>query len=71
MKFAIDRIENNIAILENLKTKEKKEISIQLLPSDIKKGMIIIKNNNKYYIDKDEEIKRRKRIITMFNKLKQ
>ncbi len=71
MKFAIDRIENNIAILENLKTKEKKEISIQLLPSDIKEGMIIIKNNNKYYIDKDEEIKRRKRIITMFNKLKQ
>lgn len=70
MKFAIDRIENNIAILENLKTKEKKEISIQLLPSDIKEGMIIIKNNNKYYIDKDEEIKRRKRIITMFNKLK-
>ena len=71
MKFAIDRIENNNAILENLKTKEKKEISIQLLPSDIKEGMIIIKNNNKYYIDKDEEIKRRKRIITMFNKLKQ
>lgn len=71
MKFAIDRIENNIAILENIKTKEKKEISIQLLPSDIKEGMIIIKNNNKYYIDKDEEIKRRKRIITMFNKLKQ
>lgn len=71
MKFAVDRIENNIAILENLKTKEKKEISIQLLPSDIKEGMIIIKNNNKYYIDKDEEIKRRKRIITMFNKLKQ
>lgn len=71
MKFAIDRIENNIAILENLKTKEKKEISIQLLPSDIKEGMIIIKNNNKYYIDKDEEIKRRKRIISMFNKLKQ
>ncbi len=71
MKFAIDRIENNIAILENLKTKEKKEISIQLLPSDIKEGMIIIKNNDKYYIDKDEEIKRRKRIITMFNKLKQ
>lgn len=71
MKFAIDRIENNIAILENLKTKEKKEISIQLLPSDVKEGMIIIKNNNKYYIDKEEEIKRRKRIITMFNKLKQ
>lgn len=71
MKFAVDRIENNIAILENLKTKEKKEISIQLLPSDIKEGMIIIKNNNKYYIDKDEEIKRRKRINTMFNKLKQ
>lgn len=71
MKFAVDRIENNIAILENLKTKEKKEISIQLLPSDIKEGMIIIKNNDKYYIDKDEEIKRRKRIITMFNKLKQ
>lgn len=71
MKFAVDRIENNIAILENLKTKKKKEISIQLLPSDIKEGMIIIKNNNKYYIDKDEEIKRRKRIISMFNKLKQ
>ncbi len=71
MKFAIDRIENNIAILENLKTKEKKEISIQLLPSDIKEGMIIIKNNDKYYIDKEEEIKRRKRIISMFNKLKQ
>lgn len=71
MKFAIDRIENNIAILENLDTKEKKEVNIKDLPSSIKEGTILSYENNTYTINQDEELIRRKRIITMFNKLKQ
>ena len=40
-KWAIDRIEELYVILENINTKEKKEVNIELLPSDIKDGSIV------------------------------
>lgn len=70
MKFSIDRIEGTIAILENIDTKEKKELDISLLPNTIKEGSILLLKNNKYIIDKKEEEVRRKRIMAKFNKLK-
>lgn len=70
MKFSIDRIEGTIAILEDIDTKEKKELDISLLPNTIKEGSILLLKNNKYIIDKKEEEVRRKRIIAKFNKLK-
>ncbi|HAB66290.1 MAG TPA: hypothetical protein DCE23_02880 [Firmicutes bacterium] len=69
MKFAIDRIEENIAILENLETKEKLEVSLNSLPDDIKDGSILI-FKNKYILDNNEEEKRRTSIKDKFNRLK-
>ncbi len=70
MKYAIDKIEENIAILEDINTKEKKEINIANLPKDIKEGSILVFKDNKYILDKKEEEKRRKIILEKFNKLK-
>ena len=70
MKYAIDRIEENIAILENINTKEKLEININELPKEIKEGSILVFKDNKYIIDEAEEENRRKIILEKFNKLK-
>ena len=39
--YSIDRIEDNIAILENRTTLELKEVDITLLPNNIKEGSIL------------------------------
>ena len=36
MKYAVDKIEENIVTLESLDTKEKKEVLLEVLPSNIK-----------------------------------
>lgn len=71
MKYAIDRIENNIAILENITTKEKKEISILSLPPNIHEGTILLETNNTYIIDPLEELTRTKLIEEKFKKLRE
>lgn len=60
-KFTIDRFENNLAICENRKTGEMIEININELPSNIKVGMIIKRENNKYVedIEEFEEVSKR------------
>ena len=70
MKYAVDRIEGNIAVCENLDTKETIEIELSLLPKRVKDGTILIYENNKYKIDKEEEEKRRRAILEKFNRLK-
>lgn len=70
MKYSIDRIEGNIAILEDINTKEKIELDISLLPNNIKEGNILLLKDNIYIIDETEEDLKRKRIMEKFNKLK-
>ncbi len=70
MKYSIDRIENNIAVLENIENKEKKEIDITLLPKGYREGSIVILRNDKYELDLDEEEIRRKRMMDKFKRLK-
>lgn len=70
MKFAIDRFEENIAICQNLETKEIIEININNLPKNIKDGSIIIFENNEYHLDLTEEELRRQKIREKFNKLR-
>ena len=70
MKYAIDKILNNIVTIENLDTKEIKNISIKKFPNNIKEGNIVVKNNNKYVIDKELENTRRKLIKDKVNRLK-
>ena len=70
MKYALDRIEENIAILENIETGERRKISIQHLPPNIHEGTILKEKNNTYTIDIQEEEKRRKLIEDKFKKLR-
>lgn len=70
MKYAVDKIENNIALIEELSTKEKKEVSVSLLPSSINEGSILIFQDGAYIIDKNTEKERRNKLQDKFNRLK-
>ena len=59
-----------IAVLENIDTNERLEIDINLLPKEIKEGTILIKQNDDYVIDNEEETKRKNDIINRFQRLK-
>lgn len=69
MKFAIDRIEENIAICQNIETKEMIEIDVDKLPKEIKEGCVIYFDGKDYLLDEEEENKIRKRIEDKMNKL--
>lgn len=70
MKFAVDRIEENIAILEELESKIKKEVDIIKLPNEIKEGSILKYTDNLYQLDVIEEENRRQNIKKRFSRLK-
>ena len=70
MIYIVDRIENNIAILENKETNEIINIDISLLPTNLKEGNVLRYENNTYILDNDEEDKRRQLLVEKFNKLK-
>lgn len=70
MKYAIDRIENNIAILENLETKEIIEVDTSLLPEGSKESSIITIIDNEYKIDIEDEQVRKESLLNRFNKLR-
>lgn len=69
MKYAVDKITDNIVTLENLETKEIKEIEIEKLPEGIKEGNIIIEESI-YKIDYEEEKIRRAMLRAKLNRLK-
>lgn len=69
MKYVIDEIIDDIAILENLTTKEKKEINLSFLPNNVKEGNILIEEGI-FRLDKTTEANRRKLIQDKLNKLK-
>lgn len=70
MKYAVDEIIDDIAVLENIDTGEKADVSLELLPSDIKDGSIVLFVDGEYQIDLDEEILRKQRIIEKMRLLK-
>lgn len=70
MKWAIDRIINDIVIIENIETLEKKEVSIELLPTSIHEGTILIYENEKYKLNESLEEQRRRIIEEKFKKLR-
>ena len=62
MKYAVDRIEGNIIVLENIETSEKIEIST-IEGMDAKEGDILIYENNTYRKDdtiKEERLNKKK-----------
>ena len=70
MKYTVDRIENDIVVLETFDTLEMVNVKKDLLPSNIHEGSILYYENNKYILDEQEEIERRKKIEEKFNQLK-
>lgn len=69
MKFAIDRIEGNIAVCQNIENKEIVEIDVCNLPKEIKEGSVVFFDGKDYFLDEEEENKIRKRIQDKMNKL--
>ena len=69
--YAIDRIENDIAICEQLETKEKIELPLPILPTNITEGTIIKYQEGIYVQAPDIEKIRRARLRAKFNKLKE
>ncbi len=61
VQYAVDRIEENKAILENIETKEKKEISLNLLPK-VKEKDILSFEDGIYKVD-DNTRKDRERLM--------
>lgn len=70
MKYSVDRIENDKVIIENLETKEKKEVDKALLPPTIHEGTILSLLGNQYKVDEEEEKNRFMRLKEKFNKLR-
>lgn len=70
MKYSVDRIENDIVILENIETKELEEVLLKNLPEDIKESSIVKKIDNMYYLDNDEKESRIKSIRERMENLK-
>lgn len=55
MKYAVDKIEGNIIVLENIKNNKIKEINLKEVNFEVKESDILVFKNNKYI--KDESIK--------------
>ena len=68
-KYAVDRIEGDFAVLEDLKTKEIKLVELLLLPV-VKEKDIVIYKDGYYQVDDKERRKRQKLIEEKLKKLK-
>ena len=70
MIYIVDKIEDNIAVLENKDTREIINVNISYLPSLIKEGSILKYDGSKYYIDNELEMKRRQDLLERFKRLR-
>lgn len=67
--YSVSRIENNIAVLE-FPDGSFNDIELTLLPTDVKEGNILIKNEKNVFIhDFDEEKARKQRLLDLQNKI--
>ena len=55
MKYAVDRIDNEVATLESIIDGSKTNIMIKDIPFDIKEGDILVFDGEKYF--KDDKLK--------------
>ena len=58
-EYTLDRFEGNIAVLENRKTGEMKNIEKEKLPQNLEEGSILKWKDGKYEIDTSKEIENR------------
>lgn len=69
MKFAVDKIENDIVVLENLNDNSIIEVPLILIPN-VKEKDIIMYENNTFKFDLEEKEKRELTIKERMAKLK-
>lgn len=70
MKYAVDRIIEDIVVLENIKTGEILEVNVKNLPKDIHEGSILVKDNDNFIVDLDTENERRESLRERLERLK-
>lgn len=70
MKFSVDRIEENIAVVQNLDTKEIIQLPKGNLPKNIKDGSIIKLENGEYKFDEKTQEEREQIIREKMRRLK-
>ena len=67
--YTVDRIEENVAVLQNNETKQIKNINIEELPEEITDGTVLKCINGKFFLDKETEEEISKRIEEKMNRL--
>ena len=68
--YIVDRIEENLVILESRTIRRMEEIEIDKFPKNIKEGDIVDYIDNKYIINKEKTIETKNNIRNRFNRLK-
>lgn len=69
MKYAVDRINNEVATLESIIDGSKTNIMIKDIPLDIKEGDILVFDGEKYFKDDKLKNERIKNIREKMNRL--
>lgn len=70
MKYAVDSIVDEIAVIEEIETGDKKEVSLEILPEEIQEGNILAYRDGEYYIDRQYEAVRRQSLEEKMEELK-
>ena len=70
MKYSVDRIEEDIVVLENISSGEIIYENIKKLPKEIKEGSILVKDEDNYSMDLETEEKRRNDLRSRLERLK-
>jgi CRISPR/Cas system CMR subunit Cmr4 (Cas7 group RAMP superfamily) len=69
MEYIIDRIENDMAVCENLKSGEKLEIAMTSIQKSAKEGVVIKKDGDIYIVDINLTKQRRVELTARLDKL--
>ena len=69
-KYSVDRIEEDIIVLENIDNKEIIEINKSELDFEVVDGNILRLVDGKFVLDKEIEIKRKESLRERLNRLK-
>ena len=70
MKYAVDKIEDDLVVCEELTTGEKITLNKNEIKGDVHEGIIIIKSDSSYEVNNQEEENRRKLLQEKLNRLK-
>lgn len=70
VKYVIDRIENDIAVLEGLETRKIINVSLSKLPKNVLESDVLNFENGKYVLDEKTKLERLEIIRRKMDKLR-